>query len=189
MLAAVHLWSTSAMLCQIQPSGELCKICTDNQLPESQIRGIVHRSFKENPLCFDGGIEIPTMPPQSIDSPCSASFSADANTCVRTFHEKVAADMSDPSLCSEYAKAKQCVKKLIDSDCTFPSEAQEVLDLGYSDYNPFCENNRDPGATGKEQCDGVRDLKNPLNAAACLKSSVLQALLFAVASLLFFVKF
>ncbi|KAL9960749.1 hypothetical protein ACROYT_G034242 [Oculina patagonica] len=165
------------------------QICTDNQLPESQVRGIVHQSFKENPLCFEGGVEPPTMPPQSVGSPCSASFSADANACVKTLHEKYAADKSDPSLCSEQAKAKQCVKKLIDSGCTFPPEAQELLDLVFSDYNPFCENNRDPGATGKDQCDGVRDLDNPLNAAAGLKSSVLQALLFAVASLLVFVKF
>ncbi len=81
------------------------------------------------------------------------------------------------------------MKNLIDSDCTFPPEAQELLDLVFSDYNPFCENNRDPGATGKDQCDGVRDLDNPHNAAAGVRSSVLQALLFAVASLLFFVKF
>ena len=45
-----------------------------------------------------------------------------------------------------------------------------MLDLGYSDYNPFCSNLRDPGATGKGQCDGVRDLNNPLNAAAGLKT-------------------
>ncbi len=89
----------------------------------------------------------------------------------------------------EQAKAKQCLKKLMDSDCTFPSTVQEALDLSFGDYNPFCSNNRDPGATGKDQCDGVKDLDNPYNAAAGLKSSVLQALLFAVASLLFFVKF
>ena len=89
----------------------------------------------------------------------------------------------------EQAKAKQCMKKLIDSECTFPSDAQELLDLGFSDHNPFCDNNRDPGATGKDQCDGVKDLDNPFNASAGLKSSVLPTLLFAFGSLLFFVKF
>ena len=48
------------------------------------------------------------------------------------------------------------------SECTFPSSAQEVLDLAFSDYNPFCANNRDPGATGKDICHGVKDLNNPL---------------------------
>ena len=106
------------------------------------------------------------------------------------------------------------MKKLIDSDCTFSSTVQEALDLSFGDYNPFCDNNRDPGATGKDQCDGVRDLDKaynatqynatqynatqynatqynatPYNAAAGIKSSVLQALLFAFASLLLFAKF
>jgi len=74
------------------------------------------------------------------------------------------------------------------SDCTFSPLLQEVLDLGLSDYNPFCSNRRDPGATGKDQCDGVRDLGNPLNAAAGLKRNVLQALLVSFVSLLLFVK-
>ena len=74
----------------------------------------------------------------------------------------------------------------MDSDCTFSSLEQEVLDLGFSDYNPFCSNLRDPGATGKGQCDGVRDLNNPLNAAAVLKPSIMQALLFSLVSLLLF---
>ena len=54
-------------------------------------------------------------------------------------------------------EAKRCVKNLIDSDCNFPSQAKEVLDLGFSDYNPFYADNRDPGATGSDQCDGVQD--------------------------------
>lgn len=74
------------------------QICTNDELPESQIRGIVYQNFKENTLCSDGALEIPTMPPGSF-SPCSASFSSDANACVKTFQEKFAADKSDPSLC------------------------------------------------------------------------------------------
>ncbi len=69
-----------------------------------------------------------------------------------------------------------------------------MFDLSFSDYNPFCANNRDPGATGNDQCDGVRDpsvdpSKKPTikGAAAHLKSSVLGALLFPLVSLMFFV--
>ena len=88
----------------------------------------------------------------------------------------------------EQAKAKKCLKNLIDSDCTFPSLLQEALDLDLGDYNPFCPNRRDPGATGKDQCDGVSDLDNPFNAAAGLKPSVVQALLFSFVALLLVVK-
>ena len=72
--------------------------CFNHQLSESVIRGIVSQSFKESTLCLDGIAEIPTMPPGSA-SPCSASFSSNVDACVRTFHEKFAADKSDPSLC------------------------------------------------------------------------------------------
>ena len=34
---------------------------------------------------------------------------------------------------------------------------KEALELAYSDYSPFCANNRDLGATGNDQCDGVQD--------------------------------
>jgi len=113
----------------------------------------------------------------------------------------------------EQAKAKKCLKDLMHSDCTFSPLIQEALDLDFGEYNPFCPNRRDPGATGKDQCDGVRDLDNPLNAAADnsaagnsaagnstagnsaasnsaagLIPSVLQALMFSFVSLLLFVK-
>ena len=49
-----------------------------------------------------------------------------------------------------------------------------MLELGYSDYNPFCASNRDPGATGNDQCDGVQDKSGDalkyFNAAAGIKS-------------------
>ena len=73
------------------------------------------------------------------------------------------------------------MKNLIASDCHFTSSQQKVIDLGFSDWNPFCENNRDPGATGKDQCDGVKKLNNPLHsngpASAKMKVGVTYALL------------
>ena len=91
----------------------------------------------------------------------------------------------------QYATSKRCLKNLVDSDCNFPALAKEVLELGYGDYNPFCANNRDPGATGNDQCYGVQDKSGDalkyFNAAAGIKSSVLQTLVFA--SFLFFVFF
>ena len=92
----------------------------------------------------------------------------------------------------ENAKAKRCLKNLIDSDCNFPALAKEVLELGYSDYNPFRASNRNPGATGNDQCDGVQDRSGDalkyFNAAAGIKSGVLQTLMFAFFLLFFFFK-
>ena len=54
---------------------------------------------------------------------------------------------------SERAKEKMCKKDLIASEgCTMDSLYQELLNLNLGNYNPFCANNRDPGATGNDQC-------------------------------------
>ena len=88
----------------------------------------------------------------------------------------------------EHAKAKRCLKNLIDSDCNFPAQGKQLLELAYGDYNPFCANNRDPGATGNDQCDGVQDISKYLSAAAGIKSGVLKTLMLAFLLLLFFFK-
>ena len=93
---------------------------------------------------------------------------------------------------SENADAKKCLKNVTETACTFTNETKPVLDLqlGFSDYNPFCDNNRDPGATGKDQCDEVKDLNNPLNNSpdtAGMRIGVLQALSITFLLLFFFV--
>ena len=87
---------------------------------------------------------------------------------------------------------KKCLKNVTETACTFAPKTKPVLDLqlGFSDYNPFCDNNRDPGATGKDQCDEVKDLNNPLNNSpetAGMRIGVLQALLIPFLLLFFFV--
>ena len=80
------------------------------------------------------------------------------------------------------------MKNLIDSDCSFPSLAQEALDLGFSDYNPYCIDNRDPGATGNDQCYGVKELNNPFNSGTATSTGIKVALIFPFLLMLFFVK-
>ena len=59
----------------------------------------------------------------------------------------------------EYAETKKCLRDLIDSDSNHPAESKkEFLDLYYSAYNPFCADNRDPGATKNDSCYGVLDV-------------------------------
>ena len=45
--------------------------------------------------------------------------------------------------------------------------------MSFSDYNPFCESNRDPGATGNDQCFGVRELNNPFHSSNPTKSVII----------------
>jgi len=142
-------------------------ICAGDVLSERTIDLIARQRFKEDSMCFHGGL--PAFG-TSAGLPCRSSFSVDANNCTKKFDQKFAADKSDPSLCQEQANAKKCLKRLIASDCHFPSWAQKAFDLAFSDYNPFCAtNNRDPGATGKDICYGVKDLNNPLNNVRLMK--------------------
>ncbi|CAH3178843.1 unnamed protein product [Porites lobata] len=158
-------------------------ICAGDVLPQSQIESIVHKKFQETTFCLKGG----SNPVTSVGSRCRSSYSTDANNCLRTFHQTFAADKSDPELCSEYAKAKKCMKNLVASACSFSSSQQELLNLGFSDYNPFCENNRDPGATGNDQCFGVKELNNPFHSSSPTKTDNLQAVLVLVLVLLFII--
>ena len=58
--------------------------------------------------------------------------------------------------------------------------SKKVLD----GYNPFCANNRDPGATGNDECHGVRDIKDDVSAAVGIKINTSLALLLPLVSFL-----
>ncbi|KAM7428985.1 hypothetical protein ABFA07_020117 [Porites harrisoni] len=160
-------------------------ICAGHYLSQSRIESLARKHFKENVMCLKGGYEVPAIP--SVGSPCRSSFSTGATNCLRTFHHKFAANKSDPDLCSENAKAKKCLKNQLRLQCTFSSSDRELIDLGFNDYNPFCKNNRDPEATGNDQCYGVKDLGNPLNNSAETAGMRPQALLVPFLLLFFFV--
>ena len=99
-----------------------------------------------------------------------------------------------PNFNREHAKAKKCWMEAIESDCKSPSDFFDMLKFELVDYNPFCANNRDPGATGNDQCHGVRDIKNPFNqkdnvsAAAGININASLALLLPLVSFLFALK-
>ena len=87
----------------------------------------------------------------------------------------------------ENAKAKKCLKNLIASTCNYPPGTEKISNLGISDYNPFCEDNRDPGATGKDQCYGYGSSYKGSPSTAVMNMGVAQALLFYFLFLFFFV--
>jgi len=92
--------------CYVQQYAHLCennsKICTEGKLADSTVEGIVRQNgYSESTMCSGGSLEIPTVPAALVGSlPCSSSFAADANDCLKTFHQKFAADKADPSLCT-----------------------------------------------------------------------------------------
>lgn len=103
----------------------------------------------------------------------------------------------------EHAKSKRCLKNLIYTECSLSPEMLELTELALADHNPFCAGNRDPGATGNDQCYGVKDISGPAgidaflstdkpittNAAAGIKTSVFQAFLSVFPTIGFFFSF
>lgn len=99
----------------------------------------------------------------------------------------------------EHAKSKKCLKNLIYTECTLSPETLELTELALADHNPFCADNRDPGATGNDKCYGVKDISGPAgintdkpittNAAAGIKTSVFQAFLSVFPTIWFFFSF
>ncbi|KAJ7352884.1 hypothetical protein OS493_033150 [Desmophyllum pertusum] len=114
----------------------------------------IPKIFKKETFCSDANFGIP----QNDNVSCSSTYFEKAPLCGKTLRLKFATNRSDASLCSESAKAKKCVKDLLASECTLDAETMEANNLTLSDHNPFCSNNRDPGATGLEVC---HDFTNP----------------------------
>ena len=79
-----------------------------------------------------------------------------------------------------YLFIRECaeLRELIDSDCNYRAETKKMMDLYLGVHNPFCADNRDPGATKNDQYDDVLD-EEDVNAAAGTKPSVFQTLMFA----------
>ncbi|XP_078343531.1 uncharacterized protein LOC144629189 [Oculina patagonica] len=127
--------------------------CVRGLLSQSQVDAILSQSFKESNFCLKGSFAVPESS-SGASLPCTSTYLQKAPLCGKTFHEKFVANRADPSLCSEQAKAKKCVRDLLASECTFNSQDKQLLDLALGDYNPFCANNRDPEATGNDQCFG-----------------------------------
>ncbi|XP_078343526.1 uncharacterized protein LOC144640336 isoform X1 [Oculina patagonica] len=136
--------------------------CVRDRLSRSHSDAIISRSFEESEFCREGSFKVPDSSGASL--PCTNTYLQKAPLCGKTFHEKFVADWSDPTLCSEQAKAKKCVRDLLDSECTVNSQDKQLLDLALGDYNPFCANNRDPGATGKDQCYGYTSKSDVISA-------------------------
>ncbi|XP_078343525.1 uncharacterized protein LOC144629184 isoform X2 [Oculina patagonica] len=129
--------------------------CLQGLLSQNQVDALIGRSVNESFFCLKGSFYLPDSS-SGVRLPCTSTYLQKAPLCGKNFHQKFVANWSDPSLCSEYAKAKKCARDLLASECTFNSKNCWELfkNLVFGDYNPFCANNRDPGATGNDKCYG-----------------------------------
>ncbi|KAM7438624.1 hypothetical protein ABFA07_011884 [Porites harrisoni] len=83
---------------------------------------------------------------------CSQNAFMDTDFCWRYFREKLNANRSDPSLCGEYAVAKECILEKAKVNC------QICQEFTRDTFNPFCPNNTDP----EMHLYGCEEIKKPL---------------------------
>lgn len=126
----------------------------------------VRVQFTETSMCHEGALGLPTSHSlEVLAAHCPESFSTNLKNCLKSFQGTFARDKTDPDLCKEHAKATECVRKLFASTCPkLPTSYRELIDLTFikNNYNPYCDSNRDPGASKiPDQCNGVRELDNP----------------------------
>lgn len=71
-------------------------ICDEkDKLSKSQVKRILLSHLDENVYCLKGEWK---ETPGSL--PCRSSFVTETNKCTRNFHQRFAADKTDPELCS-----------------------------------------------------------------------------------------
>lgn len=80
---------------------ETSKICLGDKMSESN-----PQKLNESTMCLKGSLEIPDTLKNAVASVCSGSFIGDADNCLRSFHQKFAADKADPLFASKSVKLK-----------------------------------------------------------------------------------
>lgn len=95
---------------------------------------------------------------------CTDKAFTDTEFCWEHFRKKLNSNRSDPSLCREYALAKECINEKAMANCKICSS------LPRDTYNPFCANNSDPPIVR----NGCQELAKPLS---CTSYSVYKTAL------------
>ncbi|KAL9960745.1 hypothetical protein ACROYT_G034238 [Oculina patagonica] len=195
-----NLQNDASAICELQYHlaaacvGKVFYGCVGNFLTQNKSRAVLNQVLiNEKKMCIDGPLDAFANPIKShpdVNMTCTGDYSQKFAMCGKTLQQKFVANPSDASLCGEYATAKKCVKDLLPSECTFNSQDEEAFNFQLDDYNPFCGNNRDPGATGSAHCSDSQVV--PTTAVPCNKSNAVFSrqfiLFFALAAYLVFMQ-
>lgn len=116
--------------------------------PESKVADIEEmRSL----YCSGKDLEIPLVSSLSL---CSPKHKSRVDACIRDYAVAFSKDPSDKSLCSKRGKARMCVRMAWDNYCSLniTATSKGIFENVTTEFNPFCDEERDPWASGEDQC-------------------------------------
>lgn len=104
----LHFWPSVTCDNYVTCLKSTIKNCTKGKLDDSTFDAILRQmGVSETTMCTSGSLEVPTIPPALVSSiPCSSSFAVDANNCLKTFHQKFAANKSDLLFACEFSSVQ-----------------------------------------------------------------------------------
>lgn len=108
------------------------RVCEHSWRSDKWIDMDVRLKFRKQFYCHDGALILPM-------ALCRSGYYRKGPKCVREFHRKFRNDTSDPSLCDEYSKAKDCIKDLLNFECPAKKGSESpLMKILFDGYNPFC---------------------------------------------------
>nr|XP_006816698.1 PREDICTED: uncharacterized protein LOC102800542 [Saccoglossus kowalevskii] len=111
-----------------------------SRLVDTTLGMVLAMGEAETMFCRQGGLPLTTITkaPMSQDKPCADRYYRQTPKCGDTFVEKFSVNPADETLCVEYGKVIDCAKHKIEDHCT-RSEARDLRNSLYEDFNPYCE--------------------------------------------------
>ncbi|XP_022783953.1 uncharacterized protein LOC111324610 [Stylophora pistillata] len=108
------------------------RVCEHSWRSDEWIDMDVRLKFRKQFYCHDGALILPF-------ALCGSEYFKEGPQCVRRFHRKFQNDLTDPSLCDEYSKAKECIQKLFNDKCPAKKGSESpLMKILFDGYNPFC---------------------------------------------------
>lgn len=127
----------------VECTKEYVRDCVKDHVPTNDIEAFLNEAAKklksEDFYCTDGLFSPPVLTDeQKREIPCNETFYNQSEVCGDTFQTKFRGNRADKTLCKEFADAKSCLKETVTQYCQFDSNANEILQSAFDDYNPFC---------------------------------------------------
>lgn len=110
------------------------RVCEHSWRSDAWIDMDVRLKFRKQFYCQNGALILPL-------ALCGRRYYEEGPQCVRRFHRKFRNNITDPTLCMEFSKAKTCVQELFEEECPGKKKSPSLfMNVLFDGYNPFCRN-------------------------------------------------
>lgn len=139
--------------------------------------------------CRGKDLEIPLVSSLPL---CSSLDKRKVDQCIHDFATTFSKDPTDKSLCKKRGHARICVIAAWEAVCNHTATSSAIFNNVIADFNPFCDEGRDPWATAKDPCnltyyDKTTQAPSGTVQSKCSVTAVSRNLLLCVVAFLYFI--